>query len=196
VATYHAIAATGQAIIQLLTEAWPRDEFPKAKFELYQFNAEEKQLEEGILLHLYRVSVNAARRNTPPTFGRDGRASGPLLPLELYYLLIPFGTTPDTQQRLLGWAMRVLEDTPVLPSGMLNYPGPETDTFRPNETVELVFDPISLQDMSNIWDIVKPKAQLCVPYMARIVEIESQVPLTEARPVQTRVFDSVKRPML
>jgi len=190
-ATYAAIAATSEAIIGLLRRARPKDEFTKAAFEVYQGDNFESPMDEGISLYLYRVTVNAARRNLPPTVGPDGRRYRPPLPLDLYYLLSAWGKAFDTQHRLLGWAIRELENTPVIPSGVLNSTGPERDIFRPEETIELICDPLPLADMINLWDALKPKSSrpLSLNYVARMVAIESQVALHEYEPVQTRAFD-------
>jgi hypothetical protein len=195
-ATYAAIAATSEAIIGLLRRARPKDEFTKAAFEVYQGDNFETPMDEGISLYLYRVTVNAARRNLPPTVGADGRRYRPPIPLDLYYLLSAWGKAFDTQHRLLGWAIRELENTPVIPSGVLNSTGPERDIFRPEETIELICDPLPLADMINLWDALKPKSSrpLSLNYVARMVAIESQVALQEYEPVQTRAFDYGKGP--
>lgn len=193
-ATYHAIAATGQAIVGLLKDASVNTEFADSRFELYQASdfQSDSPLADGISVYLYRVAVSTSRRNLPPSIGVDGRRYRSPLPLDLYYLLTPWGKTAAKQQRLLGWAIRQLQDAPVLPAGLLNHYGPEADTFRTTETVELICETVSLQDMVNILDPVKSIEQLSMVYVARMVIIESMVELIEADPVQTRVFDYVK----
>jgi hypothetical protein len=186
-ATYQAVAVTGQAILGLLANACPKPEFAGALFELYQPGNFLLPMEEGISLYLYRITVNVNCRNLPPRLGPHGQRTRPPLPLDLYYMLTPWAKSAAKQQRLLGWAMRTLEDTPILPSGFLNHYGPETETFRPDETVELICEPISLQDMINIWDVFKPHQQLSVTYVARMIAIESPDELTEAELVQTRM---------
>jgi hypothetical protein len=190
-ATYHAIAATGQAIVGLLKDASANTEFADSRFELYQTGdfQSDAPLVDGISAYLYRVAVNTARRNLPPSVGADGRRYRSPFPLDLFYLVTPWAKTAARQQRLLGWAMRQLQDMPILPAAMLNHYGPEADTFRATETVELTCEPVSLQDMVNILDAIKPTEQLSVVYVARMVVIESTVELIEAGPVQTRVFD-------
>jgi hypothetical protein len=89
--------------------------------------------------------------------------------------------------------MRELEDTAILPTGLLNHYGPEPETFRPDESVELVFDPLSLQDMANLWEPLKPHLQASATYVARMLAIESTVEVSDGRAVQTRVFDFAKR---
>jgi hypothetical protein len=192
-AQYPAIATLGQAIIKLLMVSRPVGEvFDKARFELYQVENFAKPMEEGISLYLYRIGLNAARRNLPLRIGLDGRRYRAPLPLDLHYLLTAWGKSSERQLRLLGWAMRLIEDTPLLSSGLLNDIGPEPEIFFPNETVELVFDPLSLQDMYSIWSIMKVSQQPSASYVARAVALDSINPLTEAPPVQTRVFDYVE----
>lgn len=192
-ATFHAIAATGEAILGLLKAARPSD-FENAQFLLYQPNDFQNPPPtlEGITLYLYRVEVNTTRRNLPPRIGPYGRRYRASLPIDLHYLLIPWAKTAQRQQWLLGWGMRVLEDTAILPATLLNHHSSEANTFRPNEAVELVSEPLSLQEIVNIWDAFKPNLQLSVAYVARMVMIDSQVELTVAPLAQTREFDMAK----
>ena len=92
--------------------------------------------------------------------------------------------------------MRELENTPIIPAGVLNSTGPENDVFRAEETVELICDPLPLADMINLWETLKPKSNrpLSVNYVARMVAVESRVELHEYAPVQTRAFDYGKGP--
>jgi hypothetical protein len=191
-ASPNAIAATGQAILALIAAGVPRDEFPSAKFELYQAQNFQTPMDEGISLYLYRVTPSGEIRNYPPRTAPDGRRYRPLLPVNLHYILSAWGREALKQQRLMGWAMRTLEDTPVLPAGILNQGGPEADTFRPNETVDLVMESISIYDMGAIWDVAKPNVQPSIGYVARMVGIESQLEMVEAGNVQTRALRSGK----
>jgi len=56
-----------------------------------------------------------ARRRDPV-----GRRYRPSTPLDLWYLLTAWSSEAEEQQRLLGWAIRTLEETPILPAGFLN----------------------------------------------------------------------------
>jgi len=190
-ATYNAIAVTGQTILGLLSSECP-PEFSGAQFDLYQPNNFLTPMDEGISLYLYRVAVNVSCRNLQPRCESHGQRYRPSFPLDLFFMLTPWAKTAAKQQRLLGWAMRVLEDMPILPSNLLNRYG-EPETFRANETVELVCEPISLQDMINIWDVFKPHQQLSVTYVARMIMIESTLQLTEGQLVQARGMDAVTR---
>ena len=189
-ASFQAIAATGQAMLGLLADAVPKPEFANAQFELYQIGNLSNPMDEGISLYLYRVAVNGARRNMPPVTGPDGRRYRPPIPLDLYYLLSAWARSPVKQQRLLGWAIRMFEDVPILPTGLLNNYGPEPEIFQPGETVEIILESLTLQDLNNLWSATKTTPPLSVGYVARMIGISSMLPLTEAAEVQTREFKS------
>ena len=186
--TFQAIAATGQAMLGLLSDAVPRDLFPNAQFELYQMSNFQQPMEEGISLFLYRIAANTSRRNLPPTTGPDGRRFRPPIPVDLYYIATAWAPTAVRQQRLLGWAIRMFEDVPVLPTGLLNNYGPEPEIFKQGETVEIILDSLTLQDLNNFWGVSKSSLQLSVGYVARMLHIQSSMELTEYAGVQTREF--------
>lgn len=186
--TFQAIAATGQAMLGLLSDAVPRDQFPNAQFELYQMSNFQQPMEEGISLFLYRIAANTSRRNLPPTTGADGRRFRPPIPVDLYYIATAWAPTAVRQQRLLGWTIRMFEDVPILPTGLLNNYGPEPEIFKPGETVEVVLDSLTLQDLNNFWGVSKSSLQLSVGYVARMLHIQSSMPITEYAEVQTREF--------
>lgn len=193
-ATFPAIAATGLAVVGLLKDASAGTEFSDLRFELYQaadFHSG-TPMTEGISVYGYRVTINTARRNMPPTTGPDGRRYRAPLPLDLHFLLSPWAKNAVRQLRILGWAMRELQNVPILPAGLLNHYGPEHDTFRPGEAVELICEPLTLQDMSHILEPIKYAQPLSVPYVARMVLVESAVPIEEGELVQTREFDYAK----
>jgi uncharacterized protein DUF4255 len=185
-----AIAATGQAILGLLADACPKPEFSAARFELYQISNFGSPMEEGISLYLYRVAINGARRNLPPTVGPGGERFRPAVPLDLHYIVSAWAQTAVKQQRLLGWAIRQLEDVPILPAGLLNNYNPEPDIFKPSETVEVILESLTLQDWNNLWSAAKTNPpSLSVGYVARMIGIESTATISESAAVQTREFD-------
>jgi hypothetical protein len=192
-ATWNAIAATTSAIVGLLDDGYPR-EFGKlsvAPIHAGDF-AGDKAIPDGFTVCLYRVTLNGTLRNLPPRTSPDGTRYRPSLPVDLQYLITPWAGNVEKQQRLLGWGMRHLEDNPILPAGLLNRYLKEPDVFRPEETVELVCESLSLADFTNIWDKVKPRLQTSALYVARMVLIDSDINLSEGRPVQTRVFEMSK----
>jgi hypothetical protein len=78
--------------------------------------AEERQLN----LFMYYVSLNPALRNLdlPSLDAAGNKLSSPPLALNLHYLVSAYGSTPGgvlTAEILLGWAMKVFHDNPVVP---------------------------------------------------------------------------------
>jgi uncharacterized protein DUF4255 len=189
-ATYNAIAAVGRTILGLLEEYYPRTLLVNPQFALYQAANFEDPMAEGFSLYLYRVSINAGGRNLPARLTPENKRLRPSLPIDIYYLISPWAANCERQHRLLGWTMRFLEDNAVLPSGLLNHYVPETDTFHPGETIEIVCDPLALSDHLNLWDKLKPKMETSLTYAVRMVLIDSEVESPEAALVQTRHVDA------
>jgi hypothetical protein len=185
-AAYAAISATSQAVLGLLQSAAVGSEFSGSAFAHYHVKHLEQPMAEGVSLHLYRMTIGAGR-NQPPRLGLDGIRYKPPLPVDLHYLLTAWAGDPIKQQRLLGWAVRVLEDTPILPAGVLNQHAPEPDVFRSEESVELVWESLSLADWFSLWDGLRTK-QPSATYVARMVMLDSDVPLGEYPDVQAREF--------
>lgn len=191
-ASPYAISAVGRAILSLLAAAVPKPEFAGAAFELYQSKNLQSPMEEGVGLYLYRITPGGSVRNLPPRTGLDGRRFRPSMPIDLHYLLVAYAREAFKQQRLLGWAIRTIEDTPLLHASLLNQHGPETDTFGENEFADVLFETISIQDMSSVWDAAKTQIQPCVAYVVRMIPLESRLEMVDADRVQTRVFDMGK----
>lgn len=193
-ANYYAIAAVSAALREMLADARPQPEFSAAQIELLQVPdfQKPKPMDEGISIVLYRVTVSAAPRNLYPRLDPDGRRRLPPLPVDLHFMFTPWGRSAAKQQRLLGWLLRTLEDTPTLNAELLNhYGGPET-IFDETESVTMIFEPLSLQDLTNVWDILKPNAQLSVAYVARMVYLETILEEPTGERVQTREFQMAK----
>jgi len=175
-------------MLGLLADGCPKPEFANSQFELYQLSNFQSPMEEGISLYLYRVGVSGARRNLPPTVGPDGRRYRPPIPLDLYYVVSAWARSAVKQQRLLGWTIRMFEDVPIIPTGLLNHYGPEPEIFKPGETVEVLLDTLTLQDWNNLWSTTKSSPPLSVGYVARMIGIESAQALEEFAEVQTREY--------
>jgi hypothetical protein len=76
--------------------------------------------EHTLLLYMFHVEEDAARRNTPAPARPNAHVRFQPMGLQLYYLLAAYGgTTPNTlafqrEQRLLGIAMKGFHDHPIL----------------------------------------------------------------------------------
>lgn len=192
-ASYQAIAAVSAALQGMLTDARP-PEFSGATIEALQLAdfQKPKPIEDGISILLYRVAVSGMPRTLSGRPDAEGRRKLPPLPVDLYYLFTPWGRTSAMQQRLLGWLMRALEDTTTLNASVLNHYGGPEQVFGESETVTLIPEALALQDLTNLWDVLKPNAHVSVAYVARVVQLESVRQPVEAELVQTRDFEYAK----
>lgn len=191
-ATYQAITAVCQATIYLLQsnyEANMVDEFTsELEFAVYAPDNFSTPMDAGVSLFLYRIFPNNAHRIPAGRIAANGQQYHPQLPLDLHFLLTAWGRSASLQQSIAGWMMRVLEDTPIMPLGLLNriMPG----VFNNSETVELTLGELTTDDLFHLWEILpQQRYQLSVPYIARNVRIESTELLGAGEPVQERTFD-------
>jgi len=189
VANVRAIGATCEAVVRLLQQAWQPALFDDAElqFQVYRTRSFAAPMDTGVSLFLYRVALNGVQRTPGGGIGPDGRPRRTQLPLDLHVLLTPWAKEASLEQQILGWVMRTLEDTPILPAGLLN--SLSADVFEPEETVEVVAGQISNEELFRIWDVLPNDFQISVPYVARVVRIDSALNVTLAGPVLSRRLD-------
>jgi hypothetical protein len=145
-------------------------------------------IEAGVSVFLYRVYVNRVQRSSPGRLDPVGRRMRPQLPVDLHFLITAWAKDASLQHAITGWMMRVLEDTPILPAGLLN---PKTPgVFHPDETAEVGVTDLTTEELFRIWEVIVNNAyQISIPYVVRGIKIESARPLAQLDPVQERAFD-------
>jgi hypothetical protein len=189
-ATLSAVAATSEAIIRLLRSSYDPTQFNNASldFQVYVSNDFLTPMDEGVSLLLYRIFQDGTNRTPPGRMQPNGQIGPTKLPLELHFLLTAWAKTASLQHELAGWMMRTLEDNPILYPSLLNSYKP--DVFYPEETVEVGLAQLSTEDLFDIWDvIIRHVYQLSVPYVARVVRVESTLPAVAGAQVQRRLMD-------
>jgi hypothetical protein len=183
-----AIGAVGATLVGLIRDRYPRNEFGSAlEVDLYQTRNFESPMTDGISVFIFRVAINATTRNFPPRHTPDGRAYRPSLPLDLNVMITPWAANTQRHHRMLGWVMRMFEDVGTLTASQLNHYLAETDTFAPDEALDIVCDPLVLADYFTIWDRLRT-LPTSATYALRMVRLDSDVEITEAGLVQTRRF--------
>jgi hypothetical protein len=121
-------------------------------------------------IFLVRVEVNAVMRAPWSAIGSDDHRSH--LPLDLHFLLTPWASNAEHEQRILGSAMRCLDEQPMLS-------GPLLDTshgagFAVDEALQVVPGDLGHDGIMRIWDTLDASYRLSVPYIVRIVRIDSE----------------------
>jgi hypothetical protein len=117
-------------------------------------------------IFLYRVSVNSVMRNGPRVTIRPGVTTRPLLPVDLCYLITPWGRTPEDEHQILGAALQALYDQAELGRSAL-----VGTSWLPDDSVQLVLETLSLEEHFCIWDTVQLPYRLSLTYMVRIIGI-------------------------
>lgn len=142
-----------------------------------------------INIFLYQTVHNAAWRNLDlPQQVRPGDTGTPPLALNLYYIISVYGKDNNEvlAQRLLGRAMAVLHDQPLLNADAIRTALGAVDSGTQIERVRFVPQVFSLEDMSKLWMTFQTQYRLSAPYLASVVLIDSQVPTNSPLPVLTR----------
>ncbi len=168
-------------------------------------NTESNQLN----VFLYQVTPNTGWRNTdlPSRDARGTRISNPPLALDLHYLLTAYGAQDLNAEVLLGFAMQLLHDTPVLTREQLRIvlgnPSPVDGSILPGpfgtlsaidlaDQVELIkITPVYLssEELSKLWTAMQARYRPSMGYMVTVVLIRSEGGARVAPPVLQRGAD-------
>lgn len=154
--------------------------------------------ETGISLYLYHIKRNTALGNAdmPPRQRKGELVKRNQLPLDLYYLLSCYGNDVELEpQRLLGSAMRTLEDRGILSPEMIretasdpSYPFlANSNLAEQMEMVRAEFVPISTDELSKVWSVfLQTPYVLSVIYKITVVVLEGEDPATISLPIRDR----------
>lgn len=160
-------------------------------------------------LFLYQVTANQGWRNVDlPSRGRDGtRLTSPPLALDLHYLLTAYGAQDLNAEVLLGYAMQVLHENPVLTRlqlrTALGAPPPVDGTLLPgpfgtlsaidlaDQIEQIKLTPVYLgsEDLSKLWTAMQARYRPSMAYMVSVVLIQSVGGGRSALPVLKRGVD-------
>lgn len=200
-ARFSAIACVCKSLLRSLSDFCPIEEFAGAtpSYEIYQtesFTAPTgKIVTEGFTILPWKIAPNAQLRNKPARREIDGSRKRPSFPLDVSLLITPWATDAERQLRLLGWMMRHFEDRPILDAGSLNGSLSTGEIcFQPYESVELVCDPLVPADLLALWDKFKHKLPTSMTYVARAVQLDSELTQFEGPAVTTRTYLTTSDP--
>lgn len=190
-ADFRAFMAASEGVINLLRSNYRPDDFNN-ELEFRVFTSRDftnNTITNGVSLFPYRIFVNGVHRSPPGRIGADGTAVQHKLPVEMHCLVTVWAQDASLQNAVAGWVMRILEDSPTLPAGVLN--SAVADVFHSDETVNISCAELTTEDLFRIWDVLGVNVyQLSIPYVIRIIEIDSIQPLPDpsAADVQEREF--------
>jgi len=193
------IRATSVTLRELLREAFEADAELDAFFApvqggtmLVTLDTPEEMVElsrEGVSLWLYRLQRDGETLNQPPRRVGPGELRQPPLPLRLHYLVTPIVNretrpqAPELEQHIVGLALQVLHDVGSLRGALLrdDLAGQSFDIF-------VRLEPLSLEEITRVWDALDVPYRLSVSYEVSVVPIfsgrahEAAVPVDSVHP--------------
>jgi hypothetical protein len=188
-----AIATVTAALRNLIQKGLDKDRFPVSGAKVSTQPPDEVKTGADLInLFLYQTAINGAWRNMDiPRRVKPGETGQPPLALNLYYLLTAYGKDNDSTEpvshRLLGRAMRVLHDHPLLSSDEIKTALTNNDLSDQIEHVRITPQPISVDEMSKLWATFQgAKYRISTAYQVAVVLIDSQQASTTPLPVLTR----------
>jgi hypothetical protein len=141
-----------------------------------------------INLFLYKTSINPGLRNLDWQLkpGDSTRLVAPPLSINLGYMMTAIApndavTGQSTAQELMGEAMRVFHQFPVVP---LTYLPDGLKTAH--ENVRLIPEELNLQDMGALWTTFSQPYRLTVVYSVSVVQIDPSTQSERALPARVR----------
>lgn len=154
---------------------------------------------------LHQVTPNAGWRNEglPSRDGRGIRLSNPPLALDLHYLLTAYGSAELHGEILLGYAMHLLHETPVLDRAAIRTAlagGTVDSSILPPafqalsasdladqvEQIKIAPETLSTEEMSKLWSAMQAHYRPTAAYQLSVVLIEARRATRGALPVLTR----------
>ncbi len=136
-----------------------------------------------ISLMLYQVTLNTELRNARKRVLPDGRLQRQPLPLELCYLVTPWGarasqTVDDDavavaeEGRLLGLIMQVFYNKAELGTADL-FEDPAVPVWRTGDGLQIVLESLPVEDHYRIWDASELGYRLSLTYRVRVASLDA-----------------------
>ncbi len=158
-----------------------------------------------INLFLFQATENQGWRNLalPARAPNGERISNPVLALDLSYLLTAYGSGPLHAEALLGQAMFVLHEMPVLTRDAiraitLSPPQPPllagltiSELADQIEQIKIVPQVMSVEEISKIWSALQSQYRPTAVYKASVVLIESKKSTRPTLPVLARNLEVI-----
>ena len=155
-----------------------------------------------INLFMHQVTPNLGWRNeglpSRDGSGRQRLANAPLA-LNLHYLLSTYGSSDLHTEILLGYAMQLLHENPVLTRGAIRAALKASPSGTPAllaladsglenqiEQIKITPEYLSSEEMSKLWTAIQSHFRPTAAYMATVVLIEANEPTRAPLPVLTR----------
>jgi hypothetical protein len=152
-------------------------------------------------LFLHQVTPNAAWRNVGlPSLAADGaiRLKNPPLALDLHYLLTAYAGDDTVAEALLGYAILMLHENPIVPRALINtiLSTLPLDTYynavksagidAQIEMIKITPATLGREEMAWLWTALKADYRPTFPFQVSVVLMRNDNPSAFSLPVLTR----------
>ncbi|MCP3143401.1 DUF4255 domain-containing protein [Pyxidicoccus xibeiensis] len=168
-ADFTAIADVSQTLVDLLTEGLS-NLGTKVRLDDLQAAPATANL---LTMFLFQIREDGHTRNRPAdvrTTGTKATLQRPPLALAVHYMLTPWATKQEDNQRILGQAMQSLHDNAIVTG-----PALRGSLNAGNEALHLAMVPVNLEDQFRVWNSLTRPYRLSLFYEVRVVRIASRV---------------------
>ena len=150
--------------------------------------ARENMTVDSVNLFLYNTGPDAAWRNADLPGVNPGEPPDPPLALTLSYMVTAYSQTDDDtiSHRLLGGAMSVLNQTPVLDPSAIKSALPGNDLYLQPERVKVTPDPLDIEEISKLWTAFQTSYRISAAYSVSAVLIQNPRGAAAPLPVLSR----------
>jgi len=160
-------------------------------------------------LFMYYISLNPALRNLglPSSNAQGGRLSNPPLALDLHYLVTAYGSAQFDAEILLGWAMKVFHDTPVMPSQTIQaaldtlaaqqQPTTEASLISGStlaeqiEHLRITPEVLTTEEIYRLWTAFQAAYRPTTALQVSVVVVQDTQPFSSNLPVQARTVTAL-----
>ena len=158
-----------------------------------------------INLFLYLVTPNSGWRNVglPSRDGNGARLTNPPLALDLHYLVTAYGAEEFHAEALLGYAMQLLHENPILTRQMINQtlkprlPNDVTvppalkmlstsDLAEQVESIKICPQTLTTEEISRLWTATQSHYRPTAAYQISVILIQETKTVRSALPVLKR----------
>ena len=152
-------------------------------------------------LFLHQVTPNPAWRNIDlPSLAADGatRLKNPPLALDLHYLLTAYASENSQAEALLGYAVLMLHENPILPRAVIsdllatlssntyNNALKDAGVSAQIEMIKIAPATLGREEMAWLWTALKADYRPTFPFQASVVLVRNDNPAAYSLPVLTR----------
>jgi uncharacterized protein DUF4255 len=173
VANFEVIAAVSQTLKAVLTRAIEKG---VAGVKVSFLIPDEPPNDPTLTLFLFEVGEDPSARNRPRVLKSappNVTIQKPPVALLLRYLMTAWGSTAETQQKILGLTIQALYDKAIISGPDLEIDDVTSVLEGTDEALKVTLSPLSLEERTRVWHAVQKPYRLSIAYEVRVVNLDS-----------------------